>query len=58
MGMRLTQIVARQLSPRAAHFPPLKTYRQVYPSYFEAPSAADALLPDGMLFRGWVFWGG
>lgn len=25
---------------------------QVYPSYFEAPSAATSLLPDGLLFRG------
>jgi len=28
-GVRLTQIVTRQLSPRAAHFPPLNTARQV-----------------------------
>jgi hypothetical protein len=24
---------------------------QVYPSYFQAPSAADALLPDGLVFK-------
>ncbi|GBF94709.1 adenylate cyclase [Raphidocelis subcapitata] len=52
MGIRLTQIIARHLAPRAGHFPPLKTFRSVYPSYFEAPSAADALLPDGMVFKG------
>lgn len=28
-GIRLTQIVTRQLAPRAAHFPPLATARQV-----------------------------
>lgn len=28
-GVRLTQIVTRQLAPRAAHFPPLATARQV-----------------------------
>jgi hypothetical protein len=28
-GIRLTQISTRQLSPRAAHFPPLATARQV-----------------------------
>lgn len=28
-GVRLTQIVTRQLAPRAAHFPPLATSRQV-----------------------------
>jgi hypothetical protein len=28
-GVRLTQIVTRQLAPRAAHFPPLSTMRQV-----------------------------
>jgi hypothetical protein len=24
---------------------------QIYPSYFQAPSAADALLPDGLVFK-------
>jgi hypothetical protein len=28
-GVRLTQIVTRQLAPRAVHFPPLSTMRQV-----------------------------
>jgi hypothetical protein len=28
-GVRLTQIVTRQLAPRAAHFPALATARQV-----------------------------
>jgi hypothetical protein len=28
-GIRLTQIVTRQLAPRATHFPPLSTARQV-----------------------------
>lgn len=52
MGERLTQIIARHLAPRAAHFRPLRTLQQVYPSYFEAPVAARALLPDGMVFAG------
>ena len=51
MGLRLTQVVPRALAPRAAKAPPLKTLREVYPSYFEAPAAAEALLPDGMAFR-------
>ncbi|WIA37804.1 hypothetical protein OEZ86_014669 [Tetradesmus obliquus] len=50
-GVRLTQIVTRRLAPRAAHFPALATQRQIYPSYFQAPSAADALLPDGLVFK-------
>ena len=49
-GVRLTQITTRQLSPRAAHFPPLSTSRQIYPSFFQAPSACEALLPDGLVF--------
>jgi hypothetical protein len=52
MGVRLTQIVARHLAPRASHFPLFKTERQIYPSYFEAPAATDALLPDGTVFKG------
>eukprot|EP00775_Hariotina_reticulata_P007075 gene7075-7288_t len=50
-GVRLTQIITRQLSPRAAHFPPLATPRQIYPSFFQAPSASEALLPDGLRFK-------
>ncbi|WIA17584.1 hypothetical protein OEZ85_014409 [Tetradesmus obliquus] len=50
-GVRLTQIVTRRLAPRAVHFPALATQRQIYPSYFQAPSAADALLPDGLVFK-------
>jgi hypothetical protein len=42
-GVRLTQIVTRQLAPRAAHFPPLNTPRQIYPSFFQVgPAAGDA----------------
>jgi len=52
MGIRLTQIITRPLAPRARHFPPFRTFREIYPSYFEAPAAADALLPDGVVFKG------
>jgi hypothetical protein len=34
-----------------AYFPPIYTSKLVSPSFFDAPAAADSLLPDGDVFK-------
>ncbi|GIL71229.1 hypothetical protein Vretifemale_1714 [Volvox reticuliferus] len=43
--MQVIQIVPEHLKHRAAYQPPLKSKAQLSPSFFDAPGAAQALLP-------------
>ncbi|GLI59319.1 hypothetical protein VaNZ11_001174 [Volvox africanus] len=44
-GVQVIQIVPEHLKHRAAYQPPLKSQAQLSPSFFDAPGAAQALLP-------------
>ncbi|GIL68254.1 hypothetical protein Vafri_21507 [Volvox africanus] len=44
-GVQVIQIVSEHLKHRAAYQPPLKSQAQLSPSFFDAPGAAQALLP-------------
>ncbi|GFR45632.1 hypothetical protein Agub_g7040, partial [Astrephomene gubernaculifera] len=44
-GVQVIQILPAHLKHRAAYHPPLKSQAQIAPGFFDAPGAAQALLP-------------
>lgn len=49
-GVHIMQLISRRMSPRAMLLPPVVGQRTISPSYFEAPGAANAVLPNGLHF--------